>query len=147
MAAAARALWLLHVSTHSPTPNTTARALRLQSRVLRELEDAGFDAQVVSWAQPTGAAAAGAGGGGRAAVEVVQLSVKGMTCAACSTAVEKALLGVGGVVKASVALTQGKAEVHFDPAATTTVRRGAGAGRERLGGCWVARLTLAPPAR
>jgi hypothetical protein len=37
--------------------------------------------------------------------------------------VEKALLGVPGVHSAAVALTQGEAEVHFDPARTTPVSR------------------------
>jgi Cu+-exporting ATPase len=45
-----------------------------------------------------------------------QLSVRGMTCAACSGAVEQALGRVPGVVPpARVALLQGAAEVEFDP--------------------------------
>jgi len=45
----------------------------------------------------------------------IQVRVTGMTCAACSTSVEGALMGVHGVVKASVALLQNKADVVFDP--------------------------------
>lgn len=45
----------------------------------------------------------------------IQIRVTGMTCAACSTSVEGALMGVNGVVKASVALLQNKADVVFDP--------------------------------
>ncbi|KAK4710619.1 hypothetical protein R3W88_005132 [Solanum pinnatisectum] len=45
----------------------------------------------------------------------IQVRVIGMTCAACSTSVEGALMGVNGVVKASVALLQNKADVVFDP--------------------------------
>lgn len=45
----------------------------------------------------------------------IQVRVTGMTCAACSTSVEGALMGVNGVVKASVALLQNKADVVFDP--------------------------------
>ncbi|KAH7569682.1 hypothetical protein JRO89_XS06G0241100 [Xanthoceras sorbifolium] len=45
----------------------------------------------------------------------IQVRVTGMTCAACSTSVEGALMAVNGVVKASVALLQNKADVVFDP--------------------------------
>ncbi|VFQ83388.1 unnamed protein product [Cuscuta campestris] len=45
----------------------------------------------------------------------IQVRVTGMTCAACSTSVEAALAAVHGVVKASVALLQNKADVVFDP--------------------------------
>ncbi|KAM0058092.1 putative P-type Cu(+) transporter [Helianthus debilis subsp. tardiflorus] len=38
-----------------------------------------------------------------------------MTCAACSTSVEGALMSLNGVVSASVALLQHKADVLFDP--------------------------------
>ncbi|KAG6393922.1 hypothetical protein SASPL_144497 [Salvia splendens] len=46
----------------------------------------------------------------------IQVSVTGMTCAACSNSVESALMSLNGVVKASVALLQNKADVTFDPA-------------------------------
>lgn len=46
----------------------------------------------------------------------IQVNVTGMTCAACSNSVESALNGLNGVVKASVALLQNKADVTFDPA-------------------------------
>ncbi|CAI9090651.1 OLC1v1025468C1 [Oldenlandia corymbosa var. corymbosa] len=45
----------------------------------------------------------------------IQVRVTGMTCAACSNSVEAALMGVDGVVKASVALLQNRADVVFDP--------------------------------
>ncbi|KAL5840837.1 hypothetical protein ACOSQ4_013445 [Xanthoceras sorbifolium] len=45
----------------------------------------------------------------------IQVRVTGMTCAACSTSVEGALMAVNGVIKASVALLQNKADVVFDP--------------------------------
>ncbi|XP_022892439.1 copper-transporting ATPase RAN1-like [Olea europaea var. sylvestris] len=45
----------------------------------------------------------------------IQVSVTGMTCAACSNSVESALMSIPGVVKASVALLQNKADVSFDP--------------------------------
>lgn len=46
----------------------------------------------------------------------IQVRVTGMTCAACSNSVESALSALNGVVKASVALLQNKADVTFDPA-------------------------------
>lgn len=45
----------------------------------------------------------------------VQVGVTGMTCAACSNSVEAALMSVNGVLRASVALLQKKADVVFDP--------------------------------
>ncbi|OWM85707.1 hypothetical protein CDL15_Pgr029130 [Punica granatum] len=45
----------------------------------------------------------------------IQVRVTGMTCAACSNSVEGALRSLGGVVRASVALLQNKADVVFDP--------------------------------
>ena len=46
----------------------------------------------------------------------IQVRVTGMTCAACSTSVESALGAVDGVITASVALLQNKADVVFNPA-------------------------------
>lgn len=45
----------------------------------------------------------------------IQVGVTGMTCAACSNSVEAALMSVNGVLRASVALLQNKADVVFDP--------------------------------
>ena len=45
----------------------------------------------------------------------VQVTVSGMTCAACSNSVESALRGLNGVLTASVALLQNRADVVFDP--------------------------------
>ena len=50
-----------------------------------------------------------------ATMKRVQVGVTGMTCAACSNSVEAALMSVNGVLKASVALLQNKADVVFDP--------------------------------
>lgn len=44
----------------------------------------------------------------------IQVGVTGMTCAACSNSVESALRSLDGVVTASVALLQNKAEVSFN---------------------------------
>ncbi|KAI4332062.1 hypothetical protein L6164_017001 [Bauhinia variegata] len=45
----------------------------------------------------------------------IQVRVTGMTCAACSNSVESALKAVDGVLSASVALLQNKADVVFNP--------------------------------
>ncbi|GMP71334.1 hypothetical protein CsSME_00029790 [Camellia sinensis var. sinensis] len=45
----------------------------------------------------------------------IQVAVTGMTCAACSNSVEGALRSVNGVLRASVALLQNKADVVFYP--------------------------------
>lgn len=52
------------------------------------------------------------GGGGMKSITV---KVTGMTCSACSSSVEGALMSLNGVVSASVALLQHKAHVTFDP--------------------------------
>ena len=45
----------------------------------------------------------------------MQVRITGMTCTACSNSVEGALRSVDGVLRASVALLQNKADVVFDP--------------------------------
>ena len=48
------------------------------------------------------------------AVEILNLSVRGMTCANCARSVERKLLGVPGVTKASVSLEAASATVEYD---------------------------------
>lgn len=101
------------------------------------VEDAGFDARLMevipstrngggggangSSSQPNGGGGGGvhdvhskfgSGSGARRAPQVARLAVGGMTCAACSGAVERALGGVAGVLRVGVALTEGEAEVR-----------------------------------
>lgn len=45
----------------------------------------------------------------------LQMTVNGMSCSACSAAVERALLNVPGVESASVGLLQKTAQVTYDP--------------------------------
>eukprot|EP00250_Pteridium_aquilinum_P014119 c21795_g1_i1 orf=915-3872(+) len=45
----------------------------------------------------------------------VEVKVLGMTCAACSNSVEKALLKLDGVLSATVALLQNRAVIEYDP--------------------------------
>ncbi|KAK3432528.1 hypothetical protein EUGRSUZ_D00027 [Eucalyptus grandis] len=56
-----------------------------------------------------------ASAGEAAGMRRVQVRVTGMTCAACSNSVEEALRAVDGVLRASVALLQNKADVVYDP--------------------------------
>lgn len=46
----------------------------------------------------------------------IQVRISGMTCTACSNSIESALKAVDGVLTASVALLQNKADVVFNPA-------------------------------
>jgi copper chaperone CopZ len=48
------------------------------------------------------------------AVETLNLSVRGMTCANCARSVERKLGGVPGVTKASVSLVAASATVEYD---------------------------------
>ena len=69
----------------------------------REVEDAGFEATIVRDAERSS----------------VKLLVDGMTCAACTGAVERASRAVSGVEDVTVSLLpEGSAEVRFDPDAT-----------------------------
>ena len=52
--------------------------------------------------------------GSEDAIKRIQVRVSGMTCAACSNSVEAALKAIDGVLSASVALLQNKADVVFN---------------------------------
>ncbi|MBI2962034.1 MAG: copper-translocating P-type ATPase [Betaproteobacteria bacterium] len=51
-------------------------------------------------------------------VEAIEFPVRGMTCASCTSRVEKALAGLPGVVEASVNLASESARVRYAPART-----------------------------
>lgn len=55
-------------------------------------------------------------------VQVLKLQVSGMTCTACSSAVEKALLAVSGVEQATVSVALQQAEVHLASTKIEAVR-------------------------
>eukprot|EP00897_Mesotaenium_endlicherianum_P009897 jgi/Mesen1/8936/ME000552S08448 len=83
--------------------------------VKEAIEDAGFDAEILSASEP--ATAGGAPGGGRdAASDTITgtFRVGGMTCSACVGSVENALGAVPGVVRVTVALATEQAEVVYD---------------------------------
>ena len=49
------------------------------------------------------------------AIEVLNLSVRGMTCANCTRSVERTLSAVPGVTKVTVDLHSANAAVEYDP--------------------------------
>jgi Cu+-exporting ATPase len=52
---------------------------------------------------------------GNSMIETIELMITGMTCASCSSRVEKGLRGVEGVQAAAVNIANEKASVSFDP--------------------------------
>ena len=77
--------------------------------IVRVIEKMGFVAATLEDVE----AAAKTRGGQR-----VRLSIQGMTCSACSGAVENTLRGVPGVFRVAVSLTTGDAIVELEPDAT-----------------------------
>lgn len=55
-------------------------------------------------------------------METVRLTIEGMTCGHCQTAVETALRNQRGVRSATVHLRDGSAEVEYDPASVSTAQ-------------------------
>ena len=48
-------------------------------------------------------------------LQVINLDIRGMTCAGCAISVEKALVNVNGVGSAEVNFALNRASVHFNP--------------------------------
>lgn len=106
----------------------------IETAVVEAIEAAGFEARVVRSTAPASkggsmggkgsragtAAATAAASGASSSTEVAKLEVRGMTCSACSSAVEAALLALPGVSHAVVSLTTQQAEVAFSPAQLST---------------------------
>lgn len=70
------------------------------------IEDAGFDAEIMSTTKEETPVVANIVG---------QFRIQGMTCAACVNSVESVLMGLNGVLRASVALVTSSGEVEYDP--------------------------------
>eukprot|EP00884_Botryococcus_braunii_P009380 jgi/Botrbrau1/18443/Bobra.0072s0030.1 len=75
--------------------------------ILQAVEGAGFEADLLRCTS------------GTPQTEMIRIQVRGMHCGACSSAVEKALVSLAGVEKASVSLTLNQAEVEYTPALVT----------------------------
>lgn len=87
------------------------------AEVADAIEAAGFEARL----QLSRPARDGSGGGaaiGATESDVQLLAVRGMTCSACSAAVEGALRKLPGVRQAAASLVTGRVEVVYDPDAT-----------------------------
>ncbi len=52
-------------------------------------------------------------------VQIVNLTVRGMTCGNCARSVERKLAATRGVVKATVDLQAGRAAVEYNPEAAS----------------------------
>ncbi|CAI5463586.1 unnamed protein product [Closterium sp. Yama58-4] len=127
-------------------------AIVTENEIVTAVEDAGFDARIISLSRPStraipaaagvtsaslvdrvavSAAAAPAAAAASAATASVSstsaasvpatsarvvVGIEGMTCSACSTAVETSLSRLPGVTTAAVALLQNQAQITFDPA-------------------------------
>ena len=86
-----------------------------------------------------GVTGGGVSGGGVSESVDTRLSIRGMHCASCVTAVERALVTVADVAEASVSLVDGQATVMHgnalpDPQALVEAVEGAGYGAEVLAG-------------
>ena len=79
-----------------------------EAAVVESIENTGFEALIVS---STAAAASQA--------ELLKFEVSGMHCSSCSSAVEKALLSIPGVQRASVSLALHQTEVVITPGSIT----------------------------
>jgi len=78
------------------------------AEIAAALEECGFDAAVKSVSKAGGEEADGA-------PQVTRLQIWGMTCSACTSAVEQALSSLQGVLSVSVALTAAEAEIMHQP--------------------------------
>lgn len=96
------------VVQHDPT--------KLSAEQIQEIiEDRGFDAEVLSTDLPQSAAASGEGDAAAEGLVTTTLSVGGMTCGACTSAVEGAFKGVEGVKHFSISLLSERAVIEHDP--------------------------------
>lgn len=92
---------------------------KLSAEKIQEIiEDRGFDAEVLTTDLPQRASGAALDGKGDAAAEglaTTTVSVGGMTCGACTSAVEGAFKGVAGVKHFSISLLSERAVIEHDP--------------------------------
>lgn len=102
-------------------------ALADERDIVGAIEDAGFDAAVISRTRINRAVFSNLGNSTQVALPSVPasasaqltrlvLSIDGMTCSACSSAIEFALNALPAVTSATVALLQNRGEVVFDSA-------------------------------
>mmetsp|Transcript_30245 Transcript_30245/g.58122 ORF Transcript_30245/g.58122 Transcript_30245/m.58122 type:complete len:1009 (+) Transcript_30245:178-3204(+) len=83
----------------------------MDTELVKAVEDAGFDAKVLQVVSTKNTVSTNAAVSAQA-----RFRITGMTCSACSNAVESALSRVPGVVKATVGLATEEALVKYNPA-------------------------------
>jgi Cu+-exporting ATPase len=90
------------------------------------IDDAGFECQIVDdklvssendVAKPTPSYGSQGGVGG--IMNAITLSISGMTCSACSSAIHSALLSTAGVQACSISVLDASGTVQFDPRVIT----------------------------
>ncbi len=93
-------------------------------KVAEEIEDTGFDATFIEVIRTESAnidtqeklGASDAASTQTSKLDTAQLSVYGMTCASCSSTVERELAKIDGIKSISVSLATEKARIDYDPA-------------------------------
>lgn len=89
------------------------------AKVAKLIEDCGFDAVVLSTEDQAKSANADLADGSSTISSTTTLAIEGMTCGACTSAVESGLKDVAGVHSVSVSLLSERAVVEHDAAAIT----------------------------
>jgi Cu+-exporting ATPase len=107
-------------------------AIRISAETVRQIiEDRGFDAEVLSTDVPSDSAdelidaderMAGDESAQAVPLSITTLAVEGMTCGACTSAVESAFKDVPGAHKVNVSLLSERAVVEHDPAVLSSSR-------------------------
>lgn len=84
------------------------------NKVAEMIEDRGFDAEVMSTDMPQTSTPAGTSQKSSVKTFTTTISIEGMTCGACTSAVEGGLQGVAGVQSVNVSLLSERAVVEHD---------------------------------
>ncbi|OAQ76035.1 heavy metal translocating P-type ATPase [Purpureocillium lilacinum] len=95
------------VIKHDPTLLTPAQIAEI-------IEDRGFGAEIVDTEQAKPDAKAAKGGDASSDVATTTVAIEGMTCGACTSAVEGGFKGVGGVLKFNISLLAERAVITHD---------------------------------
>lgn len=98
--------WFTH-PYHTPQVTYTPTVVTL-SEVQQSIEDCGFNASVL--AEPSSSSS------DPTTPTTLQLLVGGMTCASCSSTVERTMQSLNGVIDANVNLATGQAVLRYIPA-------------------------------
>ncbi|KAJ5217224.1 Copper-transporting ATPase [Penicillium chermesinum] len=89
-------------------------AILSPAQVARLIEDCGFDATILSTEEKSTSASASIPNGNATQSSTTTLAIEGMTCGACTSAVQSGLTGVEGVNSVDVSLLAERAVVEHD---------------------------------